>query len=47
MDMGTLKDTIKLIQEGKLSLSEGEIATIIKKVKIISYQDLTWVESYP
>ena len=33
--MGTLKNIIKLIQAGKLSLSEAEIATIMEKVNII------------
>ena len=38
MDMGTLKNIIKLIQAGKLSLSEAEIATIMEKVNSGQYR---------
>ena len=34
MDMGTLKGMAKLISEGKLSLSEPEMATIMQKVVV-------------
>ena len=44
MDMGTLKGMAKLISEGKLSLSEPEMATIMQKVVVFQnrfYWDYT------